>query len=77
MNGSKPSVNHRKPINYVPAMGIGVLLVLLQFLFNQWGLMNDWFDTAPLTPMQGLLALAAGLPVILWALILQRIDPIT
>jgi Ca2+-transporting ATPase len=69
-------MGHRKPISYAPAMGIGVLLVL-QFLFSQWSVMNGLFDTAPLTPMQGLLALAAGLPVILWALILQRIDPIS
>jgi cation-transporting P-type ATPase F len=68
-------MGHRKPISYAPAVGIGVLLVL-QFLFSQWSVMNGLFNTAPLNPMQGLLALAAGLPVILWALILQRIDPI-
>ncbi|MGI8932499.1 MAG: cation transporting ATPase C-terminal domain-containing protein [Phormidesmis sp.] len=68
-------MGHRKPISYAPAIGIGVLLVL-QLLFSQWSVINGLFDTAPLTPMQGLLALAAGLPVILWALIRQRIDPI-
>ena len=65
----------RKPISYAPATGIGVLVVL-QVLFSQWGLMNELFDTAPLTLTQGLLAIAAGVPVILWALLLQRFDPI-
>lgn len=66
---------HRKPVSYAPAIGIGVLAVL-QVLFSQWGVMNELFDTAPLTLTQGLLAIAAGVPVILWALILQRFDPI-
>jgi Ca2+-transporting ATPase len=67
---------NRKPISYAPAIGIGVLTVL-QVLFSQWSLMNELFDTAPLTLTQGLLAIAAGVPVILWALLLQKIDPIT
>ncbi len=65
----------RKPVSYAPAIGIGVLAVL-QVLFSQWGLMNELFNTAPLTLTQGLLAIAAGVPVILWALLLQRFDPI-
>lgn len=67
---------NRKPISYAPAIGIGVLVVL-QILLSQWNLMNELFDTAPLTLTQGGLAIVAGVPVILWALILQRIDPIT
>jgi Ca2+-transporting ATPase len=66
---------NRKPISYAPAIGIGVLVVL-QVLFSQWSLMNELFDTAPLTLTQGLLAIIAGIPVILWALILQRVDSI-
>jgi Ca2+-transporting ATPase len=68
-------LGHRKPISYAPAIGIGLLLVL-QFLFSQWSVMNELFDTAPLTPTQGLLVIAFGFPVVLWALILQRFDPI-
>ena len=64
-----------KPISYAPAIGIGVLAAL-QVLFSQWSVMNELFDTAPLTLVQALLAIAAGVPVILLALILQRIDPI-
>ena len=66
---------NRRPISYAPAIGIGVLAVL-QILFSQWSLMNELFDTAPLTLTQGLLAISAGVPVILWALILQKVDSI-
>ncbi|WP_338017021.1 HAD-IC family P-type ATPase [Myxacorys almedinensis] len=65
----------QKTISYAPAIGIGTL-VILQVLFSQWSLMNELFDTAPLSPAQGLFILALGLPVILWALILQQFDPI-
>jgi Ca2+-transporting ATPase len=65
----------RKKISYAPVIGIGILLVL-QFFFSQWSLMNQLFDTAPLNYTQGLLAIAAGLPVVLLALILQQVDPI-
>ncbi|MBD2340344.1 HAD-IC family P-type ATPase [Calothrix sp. FACHB-156] len=65
----------RKPIAYAPVIGI-VVVVTLQCLFSQWSIMNQVFDTTPLTLVQALICVAVGLPVILIALILQRFDPL-
>ncbi|MBD2208808.1 HAD-IC family P-type ATPase [Nostoc linckia FACHB-104] len=65
----------RKPIAYAPVIGI-VVVVTLQCLFSQWSIMNQVFDTTPLTLAQALICVAVGLPVILIALILQRFDPL-
>ncbi|BAZ02210.1 ATPase, E1-E2 type [Tolypothrix tenuis PCC 7101] len=65
----------RKPIAYAPVIGI-VVVVTLQCLFSQWSIMNQVFDTIPLTFTQALICVAVGLPVILIALILQRFDPL-
>ncbi|MBW4517860.1 MAG: HAD-IC family P-type ATPase [Timaviella obliquedivisa GSE-PSE-MK23-08B] len=66
---------HRRPISYAPVIGAGALGIL-QVLFSQWSVMNGLFDTQPLTLTQALLSIAAGLPIILWALLVKRFDPI-
>ncbi|MBW4594054.1 MAG: cation-transporting P-type ATPase [Brasilonema angustatum HA4187-MV1] len=64
-----------KSIGYAPAIGI-VTVVILQVLFSQWNIMNQVFDTAPLSLAQGLICLAAGLPMIVLALLLKRFAPL-
>ncbi|MDZ7962166.1 MAG: HAD-IC family P-type ATPase [Aulosira sp. DedQUE10] len=65
----------RTPIAYAPAIGI-VVVVILQFLFSQWNMMNQVFNTTPLTLTQALICMGIGLPVVFIALILQRFDPL-
>ncbi|QIR38842.1 HAD-IC family P-type ATPase [Tolypothrix sp. PCC 7910] len=65
----------RKPIAYAPVIGI-VVVVTLQCLFSQWSIMNQVFETTPLTFTQALICVAIGLPVIVIALILQHFDPL-
>ena len=62
-------------VAYAPAIGI-VGVVTLQCLFSQWGMMNQVFDTTPLTFTQALICIGVGFPVVLIALILQRFDPL-
>lgn len=63
------------PVAYAPAIGI-VSVVVLQYLFSQWSIMNQLFDTTPLTFIQLLICISVGLPMVLLALILQRFDPL-
>lgn len=63
------------PVAYAPAIGI-VSVVVLQYLFSQWSIMNQLFDTTPLTFTQVLICISVGLPMMLLALILQRFDPL-
>ncbi|MDZ8133901.1 MAG: HAD-IC family P-type ATPase [Nostoc sp. DedQUE04] len=65
----------RTPVAYAPAIGI-VAVVILQCLFSQWSMMNQVFDTTPLTFIQALICMGVGLPVVFIALILQRFDPL-
>ncbi|MEH2081769.1 MAG: cation-transporting P-type ATPase [Nostoc sp.] len=65
----------RTPVAYAPAIGI-VAVVILQCLFSQWSIMNQVFDTTPLTFIQALICMGVGLPVVFIALILQRFDPL-
>lgn len=65
----------RTPVAYAPAIGI-VVVVILQCLFSQWSMMNQVFDTTPLTFIQALICMSVGLPVVFIALILQRFDPL-
>lgn len=62
-------------IAYVPAIGI-VCIVILQWLFSQWSLMNQLFQTVPVTFAQEAISIGAGLPVIVVVLLLERFDPI-
>ncbi|BAY09237.1 ATPase, E1-E2 type [Calothrix sp. NIES-2098] len=65
----------RQSIAYAPAIGI-VVVGFLQCLFSQWSIMNQVFNTTPLTLIQALICIGIGLPVVLVALILQRFDPL-
>ncbi|MBN3943842.1 HAD-IC family P-type ATPase [Nostoc sp. NMS9] len=65
----------RTPVAYAPAIGI-VVVVILQCLFSQWSMMNQVFDTTPLTFIQAFICMGVGLPVVFIALILQRFDPL-
>lgn len=63
-------------IAYAPAIGI-VSIVILQTLFSQWSVMNQLFQTVPVTFAQEVISIGAGLPVVVVALLLERFDPIT
>ncbi|MFM7447029.1 MAG: cation-transporting P-type ATPase [Leptolyngbyaceae cyanobacterium] len=65
-----------QPIAYVPAIGV-VCVFILQVLFSQLSIINPLFHTHPLNPMQALVCMGAGIPVILPALFLQRFAPLT
>ncbi|NEQ28632.1 MAG: hypothetical protein F6K28_58645, partial [Microcoleus sp. SIO2G3] len=60
---------------YAPAIGI-LTVVILQIPFSQWSIMNQVFATAPLSLAQALICVAAGLPVIILALLLKRFAPL-
>ncbi|MEH1795295.1 cation transporting ATPase C-terminal domain-containing protein [Nostoc sp.] len=53
-------------------MAVGIL----QCLFSQWNMMNQVFNTTPLTFIQALICMGVGLPVVFIALILQRFHPL-
>ncbi len=70
-------VNRRdktRPIGYAPAIGI-ICVVILQVVFTQWSLMNQLFDTVPLSFAQAGICIGAGFPIIFVALLLQRFAP--
>lgn len=62
-------------IAYAPAIGIACVVVL-QVLFSQLGFFNRLFNTVALSWTQGLLCLGAGLPVVLFALLLRWQKPL-
>ena len=64
-----------EPLAYAPAIGIGCV-VFLQVLFSQLGIFNNLFNTVALSWTQWLFCLAAGLPVILFALLLRWPKPL-
>jgi len=63
-----------KRIGYAPLIGI-ICVVILQVVFTQWSLMNQLFGTVPLTFVQGVICISAGLPIVFVALLLQRFAP--
>lgn len=65
---------HLQPIAYVPAIGIGCA-VIFQILFSQLTLLNPILNTQPLNLTQALIAIAAGIPVIIPALLLKKFVP--
>lgn len=62
-------------IAYAPAIGI-ICIVILQTLFSQWSLMNQLFQTVPLTVAQEAISIGASLPIIIIVLLLERFDPV-
>ncbi|KYC39944.1 carbonate dehydratase [Scytonema hofmannii PCC 7110] len=60
----------------IPAIGLGILgAILLQIVFSHVPLINEVFSTAPLTLQQWLFCLAVGSPMILWATVVNKLDP--
>jgi Ca2+-transporting ATPase len=62
-------------VGYAVAIGIGAIFIL-QFLFSQWGMMNLLFDTQALNPIQGLICIGFGLPMIALSALLKRFAPL-
>lgn len=65
----------KQPIVYAPAIGI-ISIVILQSLFSQWSVMNQLFETVPVTVAQEAVSIGASLPIIIIVLLLERFDPI-
>jgi Ca2+-transporting ATPase len=57
------------------AIGIAAIFIL-QFLFSQWGMMNQLFDTEALSTIQGLICIGFGLPMIALSALLKRFAPL-
>jgi cation-transporting P-type ATPase F len=60
----------------VPAIGFGIIgAILLQIVFAHVPLINTVFETAPLNFQQWLFCLGVGSPMIIWAALVNKIDP--
>jgi cation-transporting P-type ATPase F len=60
----------------VPAIGFGIIgAILLQIVFAHVPLINTVFETAPLSFQQWLFCLGVGSPMIIWAALVNKIDP--
>lgn len=60
----------------VPAIGFGIVgAILLQIVFSHVPLINYVFETAPLSFQQWLFCLGVGSPMILWSMVVNKIDP--
>ncbi len=60
----------------VPAIGFGIMgAILLQIVFAHVPLINNVFETAPLSLNQWLFCLAVGSPMIIWSAVVNRFDP--
>ncbi|BAZ41819.1 ATPase, E1-E2 type [Calothrix sp. NIES-4101] len=60
----------------IPAIGFGIVgAIILQIIFAHVPLINDVFETAPLSLQQWLFCLGVGSPMILWATVVNRLDP--
>ncbi|MDJ0601767.1 MAG: HAD-IC family P-type ATPase [Crocosphaera sp.] len=63
-------------ITNAPILMMGIALaIILQILFSQWSVMNNLFDTAPLTWFQWLICLLPMVPMIPMAILANCIDP--
>lgn len=65
-----------QPIAYTPAIGVGCA-VIFQIFFSQLAFINPIFNTQPLDPLQALISIGAGIPVILPALLFKRFAPLS
>ncbi|WP_026732802.1 HAD-IC family P-type ATPase [Fischerella sp. PCC 9605] len=60
----------------IPAIGFGIVgAIILQIIFAHVPLINQVFETAPLNFQQWLFCLAVGSPMIIWAAVVNKIDP--
>lgn len=67
--------DRRRPIDAAPAFGV-IIIIILQWLFCQWGVMNQLFQTVPLTFDRAAISVGVSLPIIIVVLLLDRFDPI-
>ena len=65
---------HRQ-IAYIPAIGIAAILVL-QWLFVEWSVMNQLFQTVPLSFDRAAISVVVSLPIVIIVKLLDRFDPI-
>ncbi|MEL6319129.1 MAG: cation-transporting P-type ATPase [Cyanobacteria bacterium J06626_14] len=64
------------PVTNAPFLLLGIGgAIALQVLFSQWSVMNTLFETAPLTLNQWLICLLPMLPMVPFALWVNRVDP--
>ena len=64
------------PIGNASALGFGIFsAMVLQIVFNQWGVMNTLFSTTPLNAIQWMTCLGISLATIPVALLANRLDP--
>ena len=68
--------HQQKSVAYAPGIGM-ICVVVLQVLFSQLSVMNALFKTVPLSLTQWLMCLGAGLPVVIFALLLKRFKPLS
>lgn len=60
----------------IPAIGLGIVgAIILQVIFAHVPLINNIFETAPLSFEQWMFCLAVGSPMIVWASLVNRFDP--
>jgi cation-transporting P-type ATPase F len=60
----------------IPAIGLGIVgAIILQIVFAHVPLINNIFETAPLSFEQWMFCLAVGSPMIAWAAVVNRFDP--
>jgi cation-transporting P-type ATPase F len=60
----------------IPAIGLGIFgAIILQVAFAHVPLINQVFETAPLSLQQWLFCLGVGSPMILWAAFVNKLDP--
>jgi Ca2+-transporting ATPase len=62
-------------IAYIPAIGVACVFIL-QVFFSQLAIINPLFYTQPLSFIQALICISAGIPVIVPALFLKRFAPL-
>jgi Ca2+-transporting ATPase len=67
--------NKSQTIAYAPAIGVSAI-VILQTLFSQWSLMNQLFQTVPVTFAQEAVSIGASLSIIIIVLLLECFDPV-
>ena len=64
-----------RTVAYIPAIGV-VCVFIFQIFFSQLTIINPLFNTQPLSMVQALICISAGIPVIVPALLLKRFAPL-
>ncbi|WP_310487030.1 HAD-IC family P-type ATPase [Chamaesiphon sp. VAR_69_metabat_338] len=67
--------DRRRSIAFAPAIGVAAIVVL-QWLFVQWGVMNQLFQTVPLSFDLAAISVLVSLPIVIVVKLLDRFNPI-